>query len=142
MAERCAAGKWSFSKQRQGFSLISLIKKNGLARAVDPINITVWTSAGGKHTSDKVKEEQALVGSHVLPQDVDGLQGNVHFTITCECSAAPSQHSAAHQDMPDTQCRSSQAVGSTLSSHQISSYTSAPSNCDSRFTLASSDTDL
>lgn len=37
MAERYAAGKQSF----QGFSLISLIKKRGLARAVDPISITM-----------------------------------------------------------------------------------------------------
>ena len=142
MAERRAAGKWSFSKHRQGFSLISLINKKGSARAADPINITMWTSAGGKHTSNKVKEEQALVGSHVLPHDVDDLQGNAHFTVTCECSAAPSQLSAARRVVPDIQCRSSQAVGSTLSSDQISSYTSTPTNCHSRFTVASSDTDL
>lgn len=117
MAERRATGKQSFSKHRQGFSLMSLLRKKRLARAVDPINLTVWTSAGGKHTSNKVKEEGALVRSHVLPQDVDDLRGNTHFTIACECSVAPSQHSAAHRVMPDIQCRSSPAVGFTLSSH-------------------------
>lgn len=132
MAQRGAAGKCFFSKHRQGFSLISLINKN----------ITVCTSAHRQHASNKVKEEQVLVGSHVLLQDVDDLQGNAHFTITCECSAYPSQHSAAHRVVPDIQCRSSQTVGSTLSSHQIPSYTSALSSCDSGFTVASSDTDL
>lgn len=74
MAEMRPDRKGSFSKHRQGFSLISLVKKKVLARVVDPINIPVWPSADGKHTSNKVKEKQTLVRSHVFPRDVADLQ--------------------------------------------------------------------
>lgn len=74
MAEMHPDRKGSFSKHRQGFSLISLVKKKGLARLVDPINITMWTGADGKHTSNKAKENHTLVRSHVFSRDVGDLQ--------------------------------------------------------------------
>lgn len=109
------AGKWSFSNHRQGFSLTSLVKKKGLARVVDPVNITVWTSADGKHTTGKGKADPGRILCYHKMLMIS--RENAHFTITCEWSAATSQHSAAHRVLLDIQCRSSQTVGCTLSSH-------------------------
>lgn len=49
---------------------------------MDPINITVWTNAGGKQTSNELKEEQPLVRSHELPQCVYDVYGNIHLTFS------------------------------------------------------------
>lgn len=96
------------------------------------VNIIVWNRTWGKQTSNKLKEEQPLVKSCELPQCVDDVCGNAHLTFSCECSAA---------------------TGSCLMSNVSPvkqwvplcppiKHSSAPSCCDSRFPVSSSDTDL